>query len=69
MEEHLDTISPLPTSVPLRMKRSDYLRRHDSASDSGSNTESRPGSVQSDMSAFVQNAIPAWARYVASLLV
>lgn len=65
MEEHLDTISPLPTSVPLRMKRSDYLRRHDSASDSGSNTESRPGSVQSDMSTFVQNAIPAWARYVA----
>ncbi|KAH7411949.1 hypothetical protein DE146DRAFT_674363 [Phaeosphaeria sp. MPI-PUGE-AT-0046c] len=68
LEEHLDTISPLPTSVPLRMKRSDYLRRHDSASDSGSNTESRPGSVQSDMSAFVHNAIPAWARYEANLL-
>lgn len=58
--EHLDTISPLPTSVPLRMKNSGYLRRHNS--DSGSNTESRPGSSQSDISTFFHNSIPAWAR-------
>jgi len=58
--EHLDTISPLPTSVPLRMKNSGYLRRHNS--DSGSNTESRPGSAQSDISTFFHNSIPAWAR-------
>jgi hypothetical protein len=60
--EHLDTISPLPSSVPLRMKTSGYLRRHNS--DSGSNTESRPGSAQSDISTFFHNSIPAWARYV-----
>jgi hypothetical protein len=62
--EHLDTISPLPTSVPLRMKRSGHLRRHDSNSDSASFSDSRPGSAQSDVSAFVKNTIPAWARYV-----
>lgn len=61
-DEHLDTISPLPTSVPLRMKTSGYLRRHNS--DSGSNTESRPGSAQSDISTFFQNSVPTWARYV-----
>jgi hypothetical protein len=61
-EEHLDTISPLPTSVPLRMKKSGYLRRHNS--DSSSNPDSRPGSSQSDISTFIQNSIPAWARYV-----
>lgn len=60
-EEHLDTISPLPTSVPLRMKNSGYLRRHNS--DSGSNPESRPCSAQSDISNFFQSSIPAWARY------
>ncbi|CAO2648542.1 Nn.00g078090.m01.CDS01 [Neocucurbitaria sp. VM-36] len=58
--EHLDTISPLPTSVPLRMKSSGYLRRHNS--DAGSATDSRPGSAQSDVSTFIHNAIPAWAR-------
>jgi len=62
--EHLDTISPLPTSVPLRMKNSGYLRRHNSNSDSGSNTESRPNSAHSDISTFFHNSIPAWARYV-----
>jgi hypothetical protein len=62
--EHLDTISPLPTSVPLRMKKSGHLRRHDSNSDSASYSDSRPGSAQSDASAFVKNTIPAWARYV-----
>jgi hypothetical protein len=62
--EHLDTISPLPTSVPLRMKTSGYLRRSRSNSDSLSNSDSRPGSSQSDVSAFVQNTIPAWARYI-----
>ena len=58
--EHLDTISPLPTSVPLRMKNSGYLRRHNS--DTGSATDSRPSSAQSDISTFIHNAIPAWAR-------
>lgn len=58
-EEHLDTISPLPTSVPLRMKNSGYLKRHNS---DASTTESRPGSAQSDISNFIQNTIPAWAR-------
>ncbi|KAF1918071.1 hypothetical protein BDU57DRAFT_185666 [Ampelomyces quisqualis] len=60
--EHLDTISPLPASVPLRMKKSGYLRRRDSNSESGSNTESRPGSAQSDTSSFFHSTIPAWAR-------
>jgi hypothetical protein len=60
--EHMDTISPLPTSLPLRSKKSGHLRRWDSNSDSGST--SRPGSSQSDISVFVQNTIPAWARYV-----
>lgn len=58
--EHLDTISPLPSSVPLRMKNSGYLRRHNS--DSGSTTDSRPGSSHSDISTFIHNNIPAWAR-------
>ncbi|KAL6705414.1 hypothetical protein ACN47E_007063 [Coniothyrium glycines] len=58
--EHLDTISPLPTSVPLRMKSSGYLRRHNS--DSSSTHESRPGSSHSDISTFIHNSIPAWAR-------
>jgi hypothetical protein len=58
--EHLDTISPLPTSVPLRMKNSGYLRRQNS--DSGSMTDSRPGSSQSDISTLIHNTIPAWAR-------
>lgn len=58
--EHLDTISPLPTSVPLRMKNSGYLRRQHS--DAGSTTDSRPGSAQSDISTFIHNTIPAWAR-------
>jgi hypothetical protein len=62
--EHMDTISPLPTSLPLRSKKSGHLRRWDSNSDSGSNAGSRPGSAQSDISVFVQNTIPAWARYV-----
>lgn len=60
--EHLDTISPLPTSVPLRMKTSGYLRRQHSNSDASSRSESRPGSAQSDVSAFIHNTIPAWAR-------
>ncbi|KAH8712160.1 hypothetical protein GQ44DRAFT_811636 [Phaeosphaeriaceae sp. PMI808] len=59
-EEHRDTISPLPSSVPLRMKTSGYLRRHNS--NSGSDTESRPSSAQSDLSTFFHNSIPAWAR-------
>jgi hypothetical protein len=61
-EEHLDTISPLPMSVPLRTKKSGYLRRQNS--DSSSNPDSRPGSSQSDISTFLQQSIPAWARYV-----
>jgi hypothetical protein len=63
-EEHMDKISPLPTNLPLRSKKSGHLRRYDSTSDSGSNPGSRPGSAQSDISVFVQNTIPAWARYV-----
>ncbi|KAH7392880.1 hypothetical protein BKA66DRAFT_602216 [Pyrenochaeta sp. MPI-SDFR-AT-0127] len=58
--EHLDTISPLPTSVPLRMKNSGYLQRHNS--DAGSTTDSRPSSSQSNISTFIHNTIPAWAR-------
>jgi hypothetical protein len=60
--EHLDTISPLPTAVPLRMKTSGYLRRQHSNSDSSSRGDSRPGSAQSDVSVFLQNSIPAWAK-------
>ncbi|KAF2128774.1 hypothetical protein P153DRAFT_292468 [Dothidotthia symphoricarpi CBS 119687] len=58
--EHLDTISPLPPSAPLRMKTSGYLRRQNS--DAGSTSSSRPGSSQSDMSGFIANNIPAWAK-------
>jgi len=64
--EHLDTISPLPISVPLRMKTSGYLRRQRSNS-SLSDSDSRPGTAQSDLSTFVQNTIPGWARYVFTL--
>lgn len=56
--EHLDTISPLPTSVPLRMKNSGYLRRLNS----DASVESRPGSSNSDISTFIQNNIPGWAK-------
>ncbi|KAF2243311.1 hypothetical protein BU26DRAFT_437302 [Trematosphaeria pertusa] len=56
--ERHDTITPLQ-SPPLRMKRS-FLRRHDS--DSRSTTSSRPSSSQSDLSTFIANTIPAWAR-------
>ncbi|KAF2118716.1 hypothetical protein BDV96DRAFT_596558 [Lophiotrema nucula] len=56
-DERHDTISPLQ-SPPLRNKRS-FLRRHDSDSRSSS---SRPGSSQSDLSTFIANTIPAWAR-------
>ncbi|USP80882.1 hypothetical protein yc1106_08156 [Curvularia clavata] len=59
--EHLDTISPLPSSVPLRMKNSGYLRRASSV-ESMSMDESRPGSAQSNVSTFLANSIPAWAR-------
>ncbi|KAF2262902.1 hypothetical protein CC78DRAFT_545415 [Lojkania enalia] len=55
--ERHDTISPLQ-SPPLRTKRS-FLRRHDSDSRSSS---SRPSSSQSDLSTFIHNTIPAWAR-------
>ncbi|KAF1829566.1 hypothetical protein BDW02DRAFT_144317 [Decorospora gaudefroyi] len=59
--EHLDTISPLPTSVPLRMKNSGYLQRSNST-DALSMSDSRPGSAQSNVSAFFTNSIPTWAR-------
>jgi hypothetical protein len=59
-EEHLDTISPLPISVPLRKKNSGYLYRHNS--DAGSLTDSRPGSAQSNISGFFQSSIPTWAK-------
>jgi hypothetical protein len=68
-EEHMDKISPLPTNIPLRSKKSGHLRRYDSNSSSGSNAGSRPGSAQSDVSIFVQNTIPAWARYVLLILI
>ncbi|KAI8943498.1 hypothetical protein NX059_001500 [Plenodomus lindquistii] len=58
--EQLDTISPLPTSVPLRVKNSGYLRRLNS--DASATTESRPGSSSSDISTFIHNNIPAWAK-------
>jgi hypothetical protein len=58
--ENLDTISPLPTSVPLRMKNSGYLRRHNS--DATSTSDSRPASSHSDIATFIHNNIPAWAR-------
>ena len=58
--EHLDTISPLPSSVPLRKKTSGYLQR--SNSDAVSMTDSRPGSSQSNVSSFFSNNIPTWAR-------
>jgi hypothetical protein len=59
--EHMDTISPLPTSVPLRMKNSGYLQRNNST-DALSMSDSRPGSAQSNVSAFFNNNIPTWAR-------
>jgi hypothetical protein len=59
--EHLDTISPLPSSVPLRMKNSGYLRRANSV-ESMSMDDSRPTSSQSNVSLFIANNIPAWAR-------
>lgn len=58
-DEVHDTISPLQ-SPPLRKKRSGFLRRHDS--DSRSTISSRPGSSQSDLSTFVANTLPTWAR-------
>ena len=58
-DEDLDTISPLPSSVPLRMKNSGYLRRQ--SSDTSLNS-SRPNSSHSDISTFNRNIIPAWAR-------
>lgn len=58
-EERHDTITPLQ-SPPLRMKTS-FIRRWDS--DSRSPSSSRPTSAQSDLSTFVANTIPAWARY------
>lgn len=60
-EERHDTISPLQ-SPPLRMKTS-FIRRWDS--DSRSPASSRPSSAQSDLSTFISNTIPAWARYEA----
>ncbi|KAF2203290.1 hypothetical protein GQ43DRAFT_429991 [Delitschia confertaspora ATCC 74209] len=63
-DEHHDTISPLQ-SPPMRQKRSGFLRRHDSNRSSTSqpeSTTSRPGSSQSDLSTFIANTIPAWAR-------
>ncbi|RMZ67146.1 serine-rich [Pyrenophora seminiperda CCB06] len=59
--EHLDTISPLPSSVPLRKKTSGYLQRSNST-DAVSMTDSRPGSSQSNVSSFFSNNIPTWAR-------
>ena len=59
--EHMDTISPLPSSVPLRKKTSGYLQRSNST-DAVSMTDSRPGSSQSNVSSFFSNNIPTWAR-------
>jgi hypothetical protein len=59
--EHMDTISPLPTSVPLRMKKSGYLQWNNST-DALSMSDSRPGSAQSNVSTFFNNNIPTWAR-------
>jgi hypothetical protein len=58
-DEDLDKISPLPSSVPLRMKNSGYLRRQ--SSDISLNS-SRPNSSHSDISTFNRSIIPAWAR-------
>ncbi|CAA9963745.1 hypothetical protein PTMSG1_07104 [Pyrenophora teres f. maculata] len=58
--EHLDTISPLPSSVPLRKKTSGYLQRTNS--DAVSMTDSRPGSSQSNVSSFFSSNIPTWAK-------
>lgn len=59
--EHLDTISPLPTTVPLRKKASGYLQRSNS-SDALSVSDSRPNSSHSNVSTFFSNSIPGWAR-------
>lgn len=59
--EHLDTISPLPSSVPLRMKASGYLHRSNSIETLSAN-DSRPGSSHSSVSTFIASTIPAWAR-------
>jgi hypothetical protein len=58
-DELHDTVSPLQ-SPPLHTKRS-WLKRRDSDSRS---TSSRPGSANSNLSTFIANTIPAWARYV-----
>lgn len=58
--EQLDTISPLPTSAPLRMKNSGYLRRPNN--DASTVNEPRPSSSHSDVSTFIQNSIPLWAK-------
>ncbi|PVI02004.1 hypothetical protein DM02DRAFT_654021 [Periconia macrospinosa] len=61
-DEALDTVSPLQ-SPPLRLKRSGLLRRFDSDSRSTlSASSSRPSSAQSDLSTFITNTIPGWAR-------
>jgi len=60
--EHMDTISPLPTSIPLRMKNSGYLRNRANSTDAVSVSDERPGSSQSHMSRFIADNIPAWAR-------
>jgi hypothetical protein len=60
-DEHMDTISPLPTSVPLRTKKSAYLQRNNST-DALSMSDSRPGSAQSNVTTFFNNNIPTWAK-------
>ncbi|EUC33966.1 hypothetical protein COCCADRAFT_4595 [Bipolaris zeicola 26-R-13] len=60
--EHLDTISPLPSSVPLRVKNSGYLRKANSVESMSMDETSRPVSAQSSVSIFLANNIPAWAR-------
>lgn len=62
-DEAGDTITPLQ-SPPLRTKRSGLSGY---ARSTRSNSTSRPGSAQSDLSNFVTNTIPGWARYVVIL--
>lgn len=63
-DELKDTLAELQ-SPPLKLKRSFLSRSGSDSARSARSTSSRPNSANSDLSTFISNTIPPWARCVA----
>lgn len=61
-DELQDTVAELQ-SPPLKLKRSFLSRSGSDSARSARSTASRPNSANSDLSTFISNTIPPWARF------